>query len=196
MYDGVVNLFCLHTSTYTWSMAAFYDGEEEEDFIKFCVEFNRVIDSLSFHFLFLLFSESMTSPAFSFKAIIFIVLTLQASCYFLLLGYSRRRPGNMYFSSTVVFVTEIVKLFVSLTVIFFQRKTPKDFLPFLTHSLLAKPLESIKLLVPSLLYIMQNNLIYIAMSHLDVVTFQVTHYFKMVLVYTIQYSTIQFLTCK
>ena len=36
-----------------------------------------------------------------------------------------------------------------------------------------KPTETLKMLLPSALYAMQNNLLHIALSHLDAATFQV-----------------------
>lgn len=120
------------------------------------------------------FSETtpFTSSA-SFRTIIFVVLTLQATCYFSLLRYSRTRPNKMYFSSTAVFLAEVVKLLVTLMVIFFQCGNLREFVLFLINNLFTNPMATIKLSVPSVLYIVQNNLVYVAMTHLESTTFQV-----------------------
>ena len=118
--------------------------------------------------------ESASKSTFGFRATIFTILTLQATCYFTLVGYSRQRDTEMYFSSTVVFMSENVKLLVSLGVIFSKTNTAAEFLPFLWKTTLQDPTEVVKLTVPAFLYTMQNNLLYVAMSHLDVVTFQVS----------------------
>lgn len=119
---------------------------------------------------------SETTPFTSsalFRTIIFVVLTLQATCYFSLLRYSRTRPNKMYFSSTAVFLAEVVKLLVTLVVIFFQCGNLREFVLFLVNNLLTNPMATIKLSVPSVLYVIQNNLVYIAMTHLESTTFQV-----------------------
>ena len=117
-------------------------------------------------------SAPYTSSA-GFKAVIFFVLTLQATCYFSLLRYSRTRPNKMYFASTAVFLAEFLKLLVTLVVIFLQQGNVKEFGSFLVNSFLINPLDTLKLSVPSVLYIVQSNLVYIAMTHLESTTFQV-----------------------
>ena len=59
-------------------------------------------------FCFVSESQPFTSSA-GFRTIIFAVLTLQATCYFSLLRYSRTRPNKMYFASTAVFLAEVIK---------------------------------------------------------------------------------------
>ena len=125
-------------------------------------------------FVFFLFSDNVpfTSSA-TFRTIIFFVLTLQATCYFSLLRYSRTRTNKMYFASTAVFLAEVIKLLVTLLIIFIQRGNRKDFASFLIDNLHTNPLDALKLSVPSVLYIIQNNLVYIGMTHLESTTFQV-----------------------
>lgn len=88
----------------------------------------------------------------------------------------------MYFSSTAVFLAEVVKLLVTLAVIFFQRGNLKEFVSFLVDNLLTDPMAAIKLSVPSVLYVIQNNLVYIAMTHLESTTFQVCDQFTLICV--------------
>lgn len=122
---------------------------------------------------------SFTSSV-GFRTIIFAVLTIQATCYFSLLRYSRTRPNRMYFASTAVFLAEVVKLVVTLVVIFFQQRNLKEFALFLVDNLLLNPLDTLKLSLASVLYIIQNNLVYIAMTHLESTTFQVTNQLKII----------------
>ena len=79
----------------------------------------------------------------------------------------------MYFASTAVFLAEFLKLLVTLVVIFLQQGNVKEFGSFLVNSFLINPLDTLKLSVPSVLYIVQSNLVYIAMTHLESTTFQV-----------------------
>ena len=113
-----------------------------------------------------------TSSA-GFRTLIFAILTLQATCYFSLLRYSRTRPNKMYFASTAVFLAEVVKLLVTLVVLLFQHGNLKDFKSSLVNNFLLNPLDTLKLTIPSVLYVIQNNLVYIAMTHLESTTFQV-----------------------
>ncbi|XP_068759332.1 UDP-N-acetylglucosamine transporter-like isoform X2 [Montipora capricornis] len=124
-------------------------------------------------------SSSFTSTA-GFRTIIFAVLTLQATCYFSLLRYSRTRPHKMYFSSTAVFLAEVMKLLVTLVVIFLQHRNLKQLGSFLVQSFLMNPLDTLKLSVASVLYVIQNNLVYIAMTHLESTTFQVSNQLKII----------------
>lgn len=125
--------------------------------------------------------DKETTPSTSsalFRTIIFVVLTLQATCYFSLLRYSRTRPNKMYFSSTAVFLAEVVKLLVTLVVIFVQCGNLREFVLFLINNLFTNPMATIKLSVPSVLYVVQNNLVYVAMTHLESTTFQITNQLK------------------
>ena len=79
----------------------------------------------------------------------------------------------MYFSSTAVFLAEVVKLLVTLVVIFVQCGNLREFVLFLINNLFTNPMATIKLSVPSVLYVVQNNLVYVAMTHLESTTFQV-----------------------
>ena len=79
----------------------------------------------------------------------------------------------MYFTSTAVFLAEVVKLFTTLVVIFFQCGNVKAFTSYLIDNLFVDHKATFRLSVPSLLYVVQNNLVYIAMTHLESTTFQV-----------------------
>ena len=79
----------------------------------------------------------------------------------------------MYFASTAVFLAEVIKLLVTLVVIYFQHRSLKSFASFVVDNFLLNPLDMLRLSVPSVLYVIQNNLVYIAMTHLESTTFQV-----------------------
>ena len=46
---------------------------------------------------------------------------------------------------------------------------------YFINEIVFKPRETAKLIVPSGLYAMQNNLLYLALSNLDAATYQVSH---------------------
>ncbi len=101
------------------------------------------------------------------------MLVLQNTFLVLFMRYSRTISGPLYASSTAVVVMEIVKLFTCLVVI--AKDHPKGLCGLassLREEVFRQPIELIKLSVPSLLYTIQNNLLYFALSHLDAATFQ------------------------
>ena len=99
----------------------------------------------------------------------------------LLMRYSRtqpRAPGEpLYLASTAVFFMEVMKLLICLAVIAFQEGCGRFFQELHLH-LLQSPTELLKLTVPSLLYTVQNNLLYLALTNLDAATYQVCYQLK------------------
>jgi len=84
----------------------------------------------------------------------------------------------MFISSTAVLNSEIVKLLICLCIVF------RDFGGFLKGmlelktSIIDQPFDTLNVCVPSLLYVIQNNLLYVAATHLDAATYQVTYQLK------------------
>ena len=97
----------------------------------------------------------------------------------LLMRYSRTQhsPDHpLYLASTAVFAMEVMKLVICLLVIAYQSKAA--FLTELNQHILQSPMEILKLCVPSLLYTVQNNLLYLALTNLDAATYQVCYQLK------------------
>jgi UDP-sugar transporter A1/2/3 len=105
-------------------------------------------------------------------------LVLQNTFLVVFMRYSRTLPGPMYAASTAVFVMECVKFITCLFVICYEYKGIKGLWKVLSEEVISSPLEIAKLSVPSLLYTVQNNLLYFALSHLDAATFQVGYQVK------------------
>lgn len=100
--------------------------------------------------------------------------------------YSRTMPsggGHRYFTSTAVFLNEVIKLAVSLTIGMYDisqtlpPSTPATVLfEQLYHSVFSG--DGWKLAIPAGLYTLQNSLQYIAVSNLDAVHFQILYQLK------------------
>jgi len=135
-----------------------------------------------------------------------ITLSLQNAFLTIIMHYSRisQSPDRTYSAASAVLLNELLKGFIS--VIFALRNIDADLvasptpavysdrdsrisryspLPTMLHSSrLNSLLKSIfspdcyKLAVPAILYVIQNNLQYVAASNLDVATFQVTYQMK------------------
>jgi len=120
------------------------------------------------------------------KAISLVTLTFQNSALILIMHYSRVMPvigGQRYHTSTSVFLNEVIKLAVSLSMALYDisrtlpaNTTVATLFRSLTTAMFTN--ESWKLAIPALLYTLQNTLQYIAVSNLDAATFQVTYQLK------------------
>ncbi|KAH8555532.1 nucleotide-sugar transporter [Umbelopsis sp. PMI_123] len=97
-----------------------------------------------------------------------------------MMHYSRinQEPGQpMYIASTAVFMAELIKIAACLAAIMHENGQ-NNFLDALYRDLVCQPKELFKMLIPSGLYAIQNNLLYIALSNLEAATFQVTYQLK------------------
>lgn len=113
------------------------------------------------------------------KYLSLVTLTLQNAILGLSMRYARTRPGAMFLSSTAVVMAEVVKLLTSLVLVFMEEGKSVRRLQSALHSTIVKrPLDTLKICVPSFLYILQNNLLYVSASHLDAATYQVTYQLK------------------
>lgn len=71
-------------------------------------------------------------------------------------------------------MTELTKLMVCLVLVFFEEKCSLMELGRALHkTIIENKIDTLKVCVPSLLYVIQNNLLYLAASHLDAATYQV-----------------------
>lgn len=72
-------------------------------------------------------------------------------------------------------MAEIVKLVTCLILVFCEEgRTFSRFFDVLHITIIKNPIDTLKICVPSFLYIIQNNLLYISASHLDAATYQVS----------------------
>jgi len=108
------------------------------------------------------------------KYLSLICLVAQNSALVLLMKYSRSVPGVPYLATVAVVVGEVVKLIVCV----FLNFLGGDDWNGLYQKTLGQPIELLKLGLVSFLYVIQNNLLYVAVSNLDAATFQVSYQLK------------------
>ena len=60
--------------------------------------------------------------------------------------------------------------------LFTQEGSVHRFLQHLNENIIKQPLDCLKISVPSIVYTLQNNLLYVAVSNLEAATFQVHHH--------------------
>lgn len=112
-----------------------------------------------------------------------VLLVLQMVGLVLLMRYTRTQSAgssneNLYLASTAVFVMEAMKFIICLGVIYYQVGTVRAFAHEIHQNLCNSPAELLKLSVPSFLYTVQNNLLYLALTNLDAATYQVCYQLK------------------
>ncbi|KAF7634045.1 hypothetical protein Mgra_00006570 [Meloidogyne graminicola] len=111
------------------------------------------------------------------------ILIAQTTALVLTLRYSRTQKGNdggpKYLSSTAVLMAEIVKFITCIFVLFYQNDWSIDrLLKVLDSDVFNRINETLKVGVPALLYVVQNNLLFLSLSKLDAATYQVTYQLK------------------
>lgn len=132
------------------------------------------------------------------KYVSLFTLVLQNSTLVLVMRYSRILPGPRYLSSTAVVLSELIKCIICLSVHIREQRTQSRYtrLPTLSDDAVAVSNQSgyslfqlwndlfsvksgfLKLLIPAVLYTLQNNLQFVAATNLDAATFQVTYQCK------------------
>lgn len=75
-------------------------------------------------------------------------------------------------------MSEVVKLWTCLALVRMEEGSFIRFKNTLKITIVQQPLDTLKVCVPSLVYIIQNNLLYLSASHLDAATYQVTYQLK------------------
>merc|ERR1711865_1225648 len=114
------------------------------------------------------------SPRGGYSTIAYValgMLTLQNCGAVLLMRYTRTIDSEQqYLTSTAVILGEVFKLIISGMLVLQQEGT--------LMKMFADPREVAKSSVPALLYLLQNNLQYIAVSNLQPATYQVTYQLK------------------
>jgi UDP-sugar transporter A1/2/3 len=126
-----------------------------------------------------------SSKAFKRKASL-VTLTFQNSIFILIMYYSRVMPNpsdHRYFTSTAVFLSELIKLGVALALT--THETSQSLAPDTPVSVILEQVynsvfggDGWKLAVPAAFYTLQNLLQYVAISNLDPVHFQVLYQLK------------------
>lgn len=106
-----------------------------------------------------------------------VLLMVQTTAVVLTMRYSRTTnsaDGQRYLSSTAVVMSEVFKILGSLLLLWVERKVSLwDAATFASREILAQWKDTLKLAVPALLYTIQNNLLFVALSNLPAATYQV-----------------------
>ncbi|XP_069593521.1 UDP-N-acetylglucosamine transporter isoform X2 [Ranitomeya imitator] len=109
------------------------------------------------------------------------ILVFQTTSLVLTMRYSRtlKEEGPRYLSSTAVVAAEVLKIVACIFLVYKDNSCSVRALNRVLHDeIINKPMETLKLAIPSGIYTLQNNLLYVALSNLDAATYQVTYQLK------------------
>ncbi|KAK8392464.1 hypothetical protein O3P69_014669 [Scylla paramamosain] len=119
-----------------------------------------------------------TSQANAMKYVSLVTLTVQNSAVALSMRYARTRSGEMFIASSAVVMAEVVKLLASLLLVYKQEGSVQHWFMTLHTHIWQQKIDTLKVSVPSFIYLVQNNLLYVSASNLDAATYQVTYQMK------------------
>uniref|UniRef100_A0A3B4AYS0 Uncharacterized protein n=1 Tax=Periophthalmus magnuspinnatus TaxID=409849 RepID=A0A3B4AYS0_9GOBI len=111
------------------------------------------------------------------KYISLAVLVVQNASLILSIRFVRTLPGDRFYATSAVVMAEVLKVLTCLLIILLQKRRECQPLSMF-DSIVVQYKDTLKLAVPSLIYTLQNNLQYIAISNLPAATFQVTYQLK------------------
>mmetsp|Transcript_13631 Transcript_13631/g.28583 ORF Transcript_13631/g.28583 Transcript_13631/m.28583 type:complete len:361 (-) Transcript_13631:276-1358(-) len=116
----------------------------------------------------------------TFKMILLIGMVLQNSATVLVGRYTRAgiRVEDQYSVNHLIVITEIGKFLLSCV---FEHVTTNGALTkSIRENIIDRPRDALKIMIPALLYLVQNTLLYVALSNLTAPLFQVTYQAKLV----------------
>ncbi|XP_010795027.1 CMP-sialic acid transporter [Notothenia coriiceps] len=109
-----------------------------------------------------------------FKMYCLTVMTMVAATYTVALRYTRTiSTGDMYYATTAVCLAEVIKLVLSLGMLTKETGSFPRLKSALMEHIFCSPKELLKLSVPSVVYAIQNNMAFLALSNLDAAVYQV-----------------------
>ncbi|GFS89036.1 UDP-galactose translocator [Nephila pilipes] len=124
------------------------------------------------------FEVLFSKATFMMKYASLATLTLQNASLNLMMRYARMQR-ELFISSTAVVMAEILKLLICLFMIgFVEERSFWLLLGIIKRDILDQPLDTLKVAIPSFVYLLQNNLLYVGATHLDAATCQVTYQLK------------------
>lgn len=73
-------------------------------------------------------------------------------------------------------MSEVVKLATCLAIVYIHAGGVMQLVNEIHRVIIKQPMDTLKVCVPSFVYVIQNNLLYLSASHLDAATYQVNIY--------------------
>lgn len=111
------------------------------------------------------------------KYISLITLTVQNAALNLTMRGARTQT-EQFSTSVAVTVAEFLKLLTCLALTWYEESTIDGAIRSIKSNIVFNYMDTLKVAVPSFLYYVQNNLLYVGSTHLDAATSQVTYQLK------------------
>lgn len=108
-----------------------------------------------------------------------LALVIQNASLVLCMRYAKTRAGPQFTNSTAVVMAEVTKLLTCMVVVYFE--VDLNFRAWRDHLrsfLVTNFVETLKVAVPAFMYVIQNNLLYLAVENLPAATYQVSYQIK------------------
>ncbi len=110
------------------------------------------------------------------KYVSLVTLTVQNALLILTMRYTRvNKDFALYITTTAVVFSEFTKMVVCLIIIFVQQGSFGKWIYHLHTKLIENWKDTLKMSIPAVVYMLQNNLQYVAVSNLEPAVFQVIH---------------------
>ena len=115
----------------------------------------------------------------AFRLFLLFMMTAQNSSVVLVTRYTRAgvAPEDLYVINDLVMITEVGKLVLAAALEY--NHTNGGLVQSIKENIFDRPLDFFRILIPSLLYLVQNSVLYIAISNLTAPMFQVTYQCKL-----------------
>ncbi|KAH7646341.1 UDP-N-acetylglucosamine transporter [Dermatophagoides farinae] len=112
------------------------------------------------------------------KYISLVTLTIQNASLTLFMRAAKTQKES-FISSTAVIMAELLKLLTCIFMVYRDEgKCLRKTFVVIKKIVINQPMDTLKVAVPAIVYYVQNNLIYVAATHLDPATSQVTYQLK------------------
>lgn len=114
-----------------------------------------------------------------FRLFLLFLMTAQNSSVVLLSRYTRSgvNKEDLYVINDMVMVSEMAKFIFAAALE--QNHTNGHLIQSIRENIIERPIDALKIIIPSLLYLVQNSLLYVAISNLTAPMFQVCYQCKL-----------------
>lgn len=126
---------------------------------------------------FIINGRHIQMSASQLKYVSLITLTIQNAALSLTMRAAKTQK-EQFSTSMAVTLAEFLKLLTCMALLWYEEKTMKGALNSVKMNIVHNYLDTLKVAIPSFVYYVQNNLLYVGSTHLDAATSQVTYQLK------------------